>query len=179
MRMRLIGLVLGLLLVPALASADDHRWDWYFGGSGGDGASKLAGIHQAIGIALGQQGTRRKVAVVGDLSTQFGSHDGIPVTQFAYMTGVRLMASRRSDKFKPSGHVLFGGVYQNDGLADTNDGAIAIGFGVEYIPNPTSPELRHSFGIRAQVDRIFRMSDVREDFWRASVGVIFRYGQHR
>ena len=67
MRMRLIGLVLGLLLIPALASADDHRWDWYTGGSGGDGASKLAGIHQAIGIALGQQGTRRKLAVVGDI----------------------------------------------------------------------------------------------------------------
>ena len=178
MRMRLIGLVLGLLLIPALASADDHRWDGYFGGSGGNGASKLAGIHQAIGIALGREGAMRKIAVVGDFSTQFGSHDGIPVTQFAYLTGVRVMASRRTDKFKPSGHVLFGGVYQNDGLADTNDGAVAVGFGIEYIPNPTSSDLKNSFGIRAQVDHFFRMNDLRSDFWRVSVGVIFRYGQH-
>jgi hypothetical protein len=178
MRIRLIGLVLGLLFIPALASADDHRWDGYFGGSGGNGASKLAGIHQAIGIALGREGAMRKIAVVGDFSTQFGSHDGIPVTQFAYMTGVRVMASRRTDKFKPSGHVLFGGVYQNDGLADTNDGAVAIGFGIEYIPNPTSSDLKNSFGIRAQVDHFFRMNDLRSNFWRASVGVIFRYGQH-
>ena len=178
MRIRLIGLVLGLLFIPALASADDHRWDGYFGGSGGNGASKLAGIHQAIGIALGREGAMRKIAVVGDFSTQFGSHDGIPVTQFAYMTGVRVMASRRTDKFKPSGHVLFGGVYQNDGLADTNDWAVAIGFGVEYIPNPTSSDLKNSFGIRAQVDHFFRMNDLRSNFWRASVGVIFRYGQH-
>ena len=178
MRMRLIGLVLALLLVPALAFADDHRWDGYFGGSGGNGASKLAGIHQASGIALGREGTMRKIAVVGDFSTQFGSHDGIPVTQFAYLTGVRVMASRRTDKFKPSGHVLFGGVYQNDGLADTNDGAVAVGFGIEYIPNPTSSDLKKSFGIRAQVDHFFRMSDLRSNFWRASVGVIFRYGQH-
>lgn len=178
MRMRLIGLVLGLLLVPALASADDHRWDGYFGGSGGTGGSKLAGIHQAIGIALGREGAMRKVALVGDISTQFGSNEGIPVTQFAYMAGVRVMASRRTDKFKPSGHVLFGGVYQNDGLADTTDGAVAIGFGVEYIPNPTSRELKNSFGIRVQFDQFFRMNDARSDFWRLSAGVIFRYGQH-
>lgn len=177
MRMRLTGLVLALLFIPALASADDHRWDGYFGGSGGTGGSKLAGIHQAIGIALGQ-GAMRKVAVVGDFSTQFGSSDGIPVTQFAYMTGVRVMASRRTDKFKASGHVLFGGVYQNDGLSDTTDGAVAIGVGVEYIPNPTSRELKHGFGVRVQVDQFYRMNDLRSDFWRVSAGVIFRYGQH-
>jgi len=179
MRIRLIGLALAFLSIPTLASADDHRWDFYTGGSDGNGGSTLAGIHQAIGIALGQQGAMRKIAVVGDFSTQFGSNDGIPVTQFAYMTGVRMMASRRSDKFKPSFHVLFGGVYQNDGLPDTNDGAVAVGFGVEYIPDPTNPLLKKSIGVRAQVDRIIRMSDVRTDFWRASVGVIVRFGQHR
>jgi hypothetical protein len=175
MRIRLIGLVLGLLSVPALASADDHRWDGYFGGSGGDGASKLGGIHQAIGIALGGM---RKVAIVGDFSTQFGSHDGIPVTQFAYMTGVRVMASKREHKFKPFFHVLFGAVYQNDGLDDTTDGAVAAGFGIEYIPRPTSRELRDGLGFRLQVDRFYRMGDLRSDFWRVSAGVIFRYGQH-
>ena len=179
MRIRLICLALAFLSIPTLAAADDHRWDGYFGGSGGTGGSKLFGFHQAAAVALGQRGTLRKVAVVGDFSTQFGSNDGIPVTQFAYMTGVRVMASRRTDKFKASGHVLFGGVYQNDGLPDTNDGAVAAGFGVEYIPDPTNPDLKSSIGVRAQVDRIFRMSDVRTDFWRASVGVIVRFGQHR
>jgi hypothetical protein len=179
MRIRLISLALGILLIPTIVSADDHRWDGYTGGSGGTGGSKLFGFHQAAAVALGQKGMRRKFAVVGDFSTQFGSNDGIPVTQFAYMTGVRVMASRRTDKFKASGHVLFGGVYQNDGLPDANDGAVAVGFGVEYIPDPTNPLLKKSIGVRAQVDQVFRMSDVRTDFWRASVGVIVRFGQHR
>jgi hypothetical protein len=178
MRIRLIGFALALLCFPALASADDHRWDGYFGGSGGNGASKLFGIHQAFGFVLGQEGPMRKVAIVADFSTQIGSHDGIPVTQFAYMTGVRVMVSRREDRFKPSGHVLFGGVHQNDGIPEPTDGAVALGFGVEYIPNPTSTDLKNAFGIRAQVDRFYRMGDLRSDFWRASVGVIFRYGQH-
>jgi hypothetical protein len=178
MRMRLIGLVLGLLSIPALASADDHRWDGYFGGSGGNGASKLAGIHQAIGIVLGQEGAMRKLAIVADFSTQFGSHDDIPVTQFAYLTGVRVMASRGTDKFKPSVHVLFGGVYQNDRRDDPNDGAVVLGFGLEYVPGAAKRDVGNGFGLRVQVDRFYRTSEVRSDFWRASAGVIFRYGQH-
>ncbi len=176
MRMRLIGFVLGILAIPALASADGHRWDGYIGGSGGDGASKLGGIHQAIGIALG--GAHR-VSIVGDFSTQFGSHDGIPVTQFAYMTGARVALSKYEQKFKPSAHVLFGGVYQNDGRSsDTTDGAVAVGFGIEYVSKPTSRELKDGLGFRMQVDRFYRMGDLRSDFWRVSAGVIFRYG-HR
>lgn len=178
MRIRLICLALAFLSIPTLASADDHRWDGYFGGSGGDGASKLFGFHQAAAVALGRQGPWRKIAVVGDFSTQFGSHDGIPVTQFAYMTGVRVMASRREDTLKPFAHVLFGGVYSNDHLADPNDGAVAAGFGLDFVPTPTNRELKKSFGLRVQVDRFYRMGDQRADFWRVSGGVIFRYGQH-
>ena len=72
MRTRLICLALGILSIPALASADDHRWDGYIGGSGGNGASKLGGIHTALGITAMKNGMLRKVSIVIDWSTQLG-----------------------------------------------------------------------------------------------------------
>jgi hypothetical protein len=177
MRTRLIGLILALLAFPALASADDHRWDGYFGGSGGPGGSKLWGLHQAFAFVPVQDGMLSKLSVVVDWSTQFGTHDdGRRVTQFPLAFGGRVMLSRGKDKFKPWVHVLGASIYTNDGAADATDSAFVFGFGVDIVPKT---DVKNTFGLRVQYDYFNRSSTEREDFWRVSAGAIYRFGQHQ
>jgi len=181
MRMRLFCLVLGVLLVPTLARADDHWADLYAAFSGGGGASKLFGFHEAVakGPARSASTNLKKLSfVLSDLSVHFGSHDdGTDVTQVTFLFGGRYTLLKPEHKAKVSFHGLLGGVNTNDGGNKNTDFAGAVGFGVEYIPTPQDPNPAKAIGIRAQVDRVFRKGD-REDFWRISGGIFYRIGQH-
>ena len=180
MRIRLFCLVLAILLVPTLARADDHWADLYAAFSGGGGASKLFGFHEAV--AKGSPGPplskRRKLSVVlSDLSVHFGSHDnGTDVTQVTFLFGGRYTLLKPEHKAKVSFHGLLGGVNTNDGGDKSTDFAGAVGFGLEYIPTPEDPKPGKAFGIRTQVDRVFRKGE-RSDFWRISGGIFYRIGQ--
>lgn len=175
MRTRLLGLALGLLAIPTLALADDHRWDLYTGGSGGNGASKLGGLHFSFGVT-GQRdpGVWRKVLFVGDVSVQLGSHSGAPVNQLAYSFGARVTPAPSRWHAKPFFQFMGGGVHQKDAAPEPHNGSVTLGGGVDFVLHPEVHG--DAFAFRVQVDRFFR-SGSREDFWRVSAGLVLRVGQ--
>lgn len=176
MRIRLWCLVLIVVLVPALARADDHWADYYAAFSGGDGASKLFGFHQALAVTSPGAPSHYLSFVVTDVSIQKGSHDGSGVSQATFLWGGRVTLSKPGHRVKPSLHGLLG-VVSTDGVADGASFAGAIGGGLEYLPHPQDPDRKKGFGIRGQVDRVFR-NGAGDDFWRFSGGIFYRFGQH-
>jgi hypothetical protein len=175
MRIRLSCLVLGLMLAPAPARADGHWADFYAAFSGGGGASNVYGIHSSFAVTSPGGPSHYLSLVLSDVSLQFGSHDGSDVTQATFLWGGRVTISKPAHKFKPSFHVLLGAV-TTDGVADGTTFATAFGGGVEYLPNPESDDRKKGFGVRAQIDRVVRAGD-RDDFWRISGGVFYRFGR--
>lgn len=177
MRILRFCLFLGFLLAPKLAFADDHRMDLYGGFSGGNGASKLFGFHQAIGIVFsGENPKLHRVSAVADLSMQFANETS-SVTQVLFMGGGRFAFSRPADKNKISAHILGGSEYYNQAGGATNTGVFAFGVGYEYLPTPRGTRAMDGLGFRAQLDHIIRSGDA-VNFWRASAGVVYRFGQH-
>jgi hypothetical protein len=178
MRIPFSAFLCALLLSPAVARADDHRADWYGGFSGGSGASKLAGFYNAFAIPLPSQNPRlHRMSLLTDVSVQFGKHDGQSVSQVVYMAGAKYTFARREQKNKVSAHILGGTEYYNTAGNASNTGVLAFGVGYEFIPAPTSSNLLDGLGVRVQVDSVFRSGD-RENFWRVSGGLIYRFGQH-
>jgi hypothetical protein len=175
MRIRLSCVVLGLLLVPAPARADGHWADFYAAFSGGGGGSNVYGIHSAFAATSPGGPSHYLSFVLTDVSIHSGSHDGSDVTQITFLWGGRVTISKPYHKFKPSFHVLLGGV-TTDGVADGTTFATAFGGGLEYLLDPVSKERKKGFGFRAQIDRVVRSSD-RDDFWRISGGVFYRFGR--
>jgi len=176
MRIALSCLVLVSLLVPTVARADDHRMDLYGGGSGGTGGSRLFGFHESLAW-VGTPKMKRLSIVLSDFSVQFGKDDSTRVTQVIWATGVRYTGFKYDHKHKPFAQLLVGTVYSNDGLPDANDGATIVGFGYEFVPTPSDEDPKKAFAVRVQADRVFR-GGAREDFWRYSVGLMYRFGQH-
>jgi hypothetical protein len=175
MRIRLSCLVLGVLLVPALVRADDHWADFYAAFSGSGGGSKLFGVHEAVAVTSPGSPRHYLSFVVSDVSLHSGSHDGTDVTQVTYLWGGRVTVSKPQHKLKPYFHGLLG-LVTTDGVADGTNFAGAVGGGLEYLPSPTDRDRKKGFGIRTQIDRVFRSGDG-EDFWRISGGIFYRFGQ--
>jgi hypothetical protein len=171
MRIRLFCLVLAVLLVPTLARADDHWADLYAAFAGGGGGSNLFGVHEAVAVTSPGSPRHYLSFVVSDVSVQNGND----VTQTTFLWGGRVTFSKPQHKAKFSVHSLLG-VVTNDGAAAGTNFAGAVGGGVEYLPSPQDKDRKKGFGVRAQVDRVFRKGD-RDDFWRISGGVFYRFGQ--
>jgi len=167
----------GILLAPRLAFADDHRMDLYGGFSGGNGASKLFGFHQAIGIVFsGENPKIHRLSAVADFSVQFANETS-SVTQVLFMVGGRYAFSRPADKNKISAHFLGGTEYYNQAGGAANAGVYAFGAGYEYLPTPKGTRQIDGLGYRAQVDHIIRPGSA-VNFWRVSGGIVYRFGQH-
>ena len=175
MRLASSCLVLAFLLVPTVARADDHRMDLFGGYSGGNGGSTTNGVHQSIAWGF-QPKLPRLTWVVADFSTQSAKHgDGTRVTQVIAATGLRVTGIKGTHHHKPFFHFLVGNAYTNDGQPDANNPATLLGFGYEFVHAPTDP--KKGLAVRVQGDRVF-MAGAREDFWRWSVGILYRFGQH-
>src|SRR4029453_8645873 len=177
MRVRLTCLLSTLLLVPSLVYADGHKAGLYGGGSGGNGASKLFGFHEGLEWPLHKYW--RVSIVAPDISVEFGSHEGVKVTQFGWMFGARVALHRRYAPNKYFVHATGGGVYTNDGTSDAGtNGVIALGGGYERFFKKVTKEqvaagTHEGLGIRVQYDYIFRDGDTprRDGFSRVSAGV--------
>jgi hypothetical protein len=178
MRTRLLGFVLGLLAVPSLALADSHRWDGFIAGGGGNGASTLFSFHQTASIFpfYGKDGTLTNISFVADWATQFGKHDdGTRVTQFPLAFGGRYTQPLGAGNFQPYAQLLGSWIYTNDGAPDATDGALVFGFGLDWVKSPHGAST--GYGLRVAVDYFDRTS-TRDNFWRVSGGVVFRFGQN-
>jgi len=160
-----------MLMAPAAAHADDHRADISGAFSYAKG-SKLLGMHQAFAHTLPD---REQWSVVGDFAVYFGSDEGRQITRATYMVGPRLTLSTQSPHHKVLPYALFGGIYNNDDLGGTTDGAIAFGAGWEYIQKPAvQGASSHGLGFRAQADYVINLGD-RDSFPRLSAGLVYRF----
>lgn len=175
MRVRVACFVLGVLLIPTLARADSHIADFYSGFSGGGGGSTLLGFHQSFAKAWAEP-PWCKLSAVGDVSVQFGSHNGRDVTQVVYSGGPRCTFAKHDWRNLLQAQLLVGGVYTNDGVAEPNDKALVLG--VTYDRALTKASTRDTpfkgWGVRVEADRVFNGGD-RESVNRYSVGLIYRF----
>jgi hypothetical protein len=184
MRIRRSWFVLGMLLLPAAVRADDHRADFYGAFSWAHGSS-LLGFHESYSLLIPQVTSKDLSWVIGDLGLNFGSRDGSDVTKVTALTGPRLsLGLRQNKKNVLFGHALVGVAHTNDGDTDPTDFAVALGGGWEYLPKRESTEpykpgesprpLKPLWGLRVQVDYVFRNGDT-DGFARVSAGLIYRF----
>src|SRR5262245_43266314 len=178
MRVRLSCLVLGALLVPILAYADNHNADYYGGLSFGNGGSILVGFDQAFAKARVTGSPCKPGYTFADIGAHFGEHEGQDVTQFFYLTGPRCTFTKRDgSRNLVHAQFLFGGVHSNDGQAGPNDGAVAVGVAFDRVlaDHPTPQTRFPGLGIRVQFNQIWRIGDDRESISRLSVGLLYRF----
>ena len=175
MRMRLFGIALGFLLVPAVASADTHRWGAAAGGSYG-AASNLFGFHLAGDVAIGEfmtsQGWLKTVTAIGDFSIHAGEHDGADVRRkvLQFGPGFRKAASEKSQHVFGA-HALYGKT-----LGDAGRFAQTYGGSYEFAPHRVQNGFDTAF--RVQYDVVVPNGD-ENNYQRFSFGGVIRYNKTR
>jgi hypothetical protein len=171
MRIQQPWLVLAVLLFPAAVHADDHRAD-RFGGFSRSGGSSLFGVHVTDAVTL-PNSPKYDLALLGDLSLHFGSHNGNDTARVTFLGGIRWTFApdaTRQPKHLPFVQALLGGVYTHDGVADGTEPAVGLGAGWDYVP--ARGGAREAWALRAQLDYIISGG---EDFSRFSAGVVYRF----
>ena len=197
MRGRLTVLLLVTLLIfPAAAFADGHKADFFGGGSGGTGGSKLGGITQSLVFGLGREGCLwmkdKNCPWLGitanDLSVQFGGENGKELTQMTLQWGGRATLTsfkvpNPDTPIKVFVQGALGLAYTNDGTEQSGTNFVgSVGGGIQWFPNKLphpdgKGEMRGGFGLQAQADYIFRTT--RSGYWRGAAGVVYRFLHHK
>lgn len=175
MRLRPIWIALGFLFVPAVASADTHRWGAGAAGSYAN-ASNLYGFHLSGDVAVGEfitrQGWYKAVTVIGDYSIHAGEHDGsdvrVKVLQFG--PGFRKAASEKSQHVFGA-HALYGKT-----LGDAGRFAQTYGGSYEFAPHRVENGWDTAF--RVQYDVVVP-NGVDNNFQRFSFGGVIRFNKTR
>lgn len=181
MRIRRSWLVLLTLLVfPAGVRADDHRMDFYGGGSGKRG-SGLFGFHGAITLTaispevapLPQDIARRNFSVVPlDFSIHVGDDDqDNDERHITFMGGVRYTFTWREHQGgMPYMQILAGGIHTKINDVGDLEPALAIGAGWDTIFG-RSDKTEGYWGVRLQGDYIVHGGQISP---RLSAGVVWR-----
>lgn len=172
MRIRPSWLILALLLIPTAAHADDHKAD-LFGGPSGARGSSLWGFQVTGALTLPVPGLGRNLAAIGDFSAHIGSRDEEDLISF--LVGARLaLAKGHESHVVPFAQVMFGRVHYRDGDGSGGDGAVVVGGGLDFLVTRT--EDSGGWGLRAEVDRVWRVGDA-HDLVRVSGGLFVRWGR--
>lgn len=176
MRIRRLWIVLGIVLVPAAAFADDHKA--FFGGLSLVNDSTLTGFR----LSFTGKPKDGNLHLVGDFSTQSGTHEGFDVRRTTFMGGVRLDVIRRTQalmtgqqatehpKHLVAVHALVGGVRDSSGDDAVTDGALAVGASYDFVARRFASGA--AVGIQVQADYITRLGDA-DAFPRFSVGGVY------
>jgi hypothetical protein len=184
MRIRRLWIVLGIVLVPAAAFADDHKA--FFGGL------SLVNDSTLTGFRLGFTGKPRpgNLSLEGDFSAQRGTHEGLKLWRTTVMGGIRLTfpydvrASRRPDQQATQGqpahprqifsvYALVGAA--RDSEPDEAGWNAAFAVGVSYDVVVVRSRSGGGLGVRAQTDFIARNDG--SDFPRISAGLVYFFGR--
>ncbi|MGH9386289.1 MAG: hypothetical protein ACRD2N_18595 [Vicinamibacterales bacterium] len=166
MRIRRLWLVVVVLFMPTAARAHDHTAD-FFGGFSYADASKLWGFHTQLGTTL--PWLDYDLSAVGDLTIHVGTHDRADLTRVTFLGGLRYTPTKtRLLKNVVSFHALLGGVHDAD-ADSSNDLALAVGVGWEYLPK--GKDSAAGWGVKVQADYAFSQG---ESFPRVSAGVVYR-----
>ena len=175
MRMRALSLSLGILLVPTLVHADDHRMRAY-GALSHSYRSILAGFYTSVDVTVPTLFKTRRVSVLGEFNIATGEHevegDDIDETNTTYLGGLSWVPRPAMDDNSVfSVHVLAGVVHSNRDTAnddDDDDTHFGLAFGGAWDFTPSRPAHANGFGARAQVDWVYGGDAA--SFLRASVG---------
>ena len=188
MRGRLTALLLATLLVlPTFAFADGHKADYFAGGSGGTGGSKLGGIAQSLVFGFGRERVPWLGITAADASFQFGGENGRDLTQLTLQWGARVtltslkkLAPDAADtRVKVFVQGAGGFAYTNDGTDQSgSNGVGSFGGGIQWFAKTLRPgENRYAgLGFQAQADYIWRAD--RDGYWRVAGGVVYRFLHH-
>lgn len=176
MRLRFCGIALGLLFfVPAVASADAHRWGFGGGGSGASG-SKVYGFYTSAEVVLADftimHGSVYKyVTLIGDFAMTGGSHEGVDFTRKTGGVGPGLRFSENAKSKHVGGtHAVFGKATSADGQETRF--ATAVGALYEFVPHRAEAGWETAF--RVQYDYIISKGDG-NSFHRFSFGGVIRF----
>jgi hypothetical protein len=172
MRVQRPWLFLLVLLVPAIALADDHKADVAGAVSYGNGSTTW-GPHVMAACSL--PFLDHNLSVLGDFSAHFGSDDGSDADRVSLMGGVRYTFAKAKSypKHVPFGHVLLGTVHSHEGGEDT-DFAVAFGGGYEFVPYRSANPRQEGVAFRVQADYLAGAG-----FFRFSGGVVYRFKPDR
>jgi hypothetical protein len=167
MRMRRLWLVLGILLVPTLVHADDHRARAFFAMSQAY-QSILGGFYGSFDATTPVMD--RDVGVLGELSVYAGSHDDIDETNVTFLLGPTVALFPKPNQASVfSGHLLLGVVNSDrEGNSDDHTGfGLVVGGAWDYSPGRARDA--SGFGARVQVDWVWGEGRA-ANFLRTSVG---------
>jgi hypothetical protein len=163
MRIRQFWLLLAMLAIPTVASADGHRAG-AFGGLSFARGSTLTGFHINVEHTL-TTGDDRHVYGTADYSV----HDGDGFKRQTFMGGINAVGRWKAVSAGVRG--LLGGVW-GDGSGDISG---SIGAQIElgaYSPSALSKPVR--IESRTVVDQVFR-GGPGENFWRVSTGIVVKF----
>jgi hypothetical protein len=180
MRIRRLWLVLVVLLVaPAGVRADDHRMDFYGGGSGKRG-SGLFGVQGAITLTARPEnvGAPKNFSLVPiDFSMHWGDDDqDNDERHITFLGGVRYTFTWKDHQgYMPFMQILAGGIHTKIGDVGDLEPALAISGGFDNIfRRNQTPE--GTWGVRLQADYIVHGGQINP---RVSVGVVKRIPDRR
>jgi hypothetical protein len=171
MRMRRLWLALGVLLVPTLVHADDHRMR-AFAAMTQEYGSFLAGFHGSVDFTWPSLFKTKNVSVLGEFSVATGDDedDGVEVdeTNMTFLGGLSWVPKPDMDNNSVfSVHVLTGVIrseFDSNGLTKFG---LAFGGAWDFIPS--RPAHTNGFGARAQLDYVWGNGEA-SNFLRASIG---------
>ena len=184
MRVRLIGMVLGLLIVPIVARANDHRADAAMSASVTDGGSLLFGARLTLGKTFLLPATAAEEprfpclpGLVGEISAEFGTHDNTDESNTFLLAAGRCSFAKSRSLIHALGYL---------GMSNTPDGNLsdgpkdfAFGAGVAWdIAFADRQEVSMTeysgWGLRLQLDMIQRKG-IRDAVTRFSAGFVYRF----
>jgi hypothetical protein len=158
--------VIGLLLVPPAAYANDHTAD-FFGAPSWAGGSLLSGFHGSFGVTIPTGRTARHLSGLGDLSVHFGSHKDVDVTRVTALGGLRWWLPSGGHTSAPFLQGAIGTVNDSAGADEGTHFSAAFGAGWDYVPRGTAD----GWAVRVQVDYVIS----KDDFPRVSTGLVYRF----
>jgi hypothetical protein len=183
MSSRRASLVMAVLLVPAVATADDHWFDAYAGPSASY-ASWIAGgqVTLTVPVPLGGEALTKPnpFNIVVDFSVANGTHDDEKLTQSTALVGVRWTFIKKAFpndrkvylKKMPFAYVMTGQVWRNGSRLDGGHTPLVAGVGWEVVDKM---EKRVVGGVRVQADAVWLPgADVKRLYPRISFGAVFR-----
>jgi hypothetical protein len=176
MRTLRLWLIVLAILVPSLADANDHVAGFYSGVSF-DKGSTLTGFHEVIDIVIPKP-WEKNCSIVSDLSVNFGKHDDdTHISRVTSLFGVRVALVKNDGK--PHRSVLFAnglaGVTSDSKIDEKNHRSLAVGGGWEYVLKHIDRAGDGGPALRGQIDYVAVHNH--ENFWRFSVGFVYRLGR--
>jgi hypothetical protein len=170
MHIRRLWLALGIVLVPTLVHADDHRMR-AFGAPSEAFGSLFAGLYLSGDVSLPVM--HKDLGVLGEFSAYSGSNDDVDETNMTVFFGPTWAPKPTMDDNSVfSLHALIGRMRTK---RDGGDGEWAWGGAVggawDYAPGRAEkPTHKNGFGARVQVDYVWETREETSSFFRASVG---------